>query len=78
VLPKLQQNLLDTSYFSGFLLNNTTFQEFAKLSMLGGESEDFFRSIASRLSKEDNVTFDVNCQQFLTIPLPSAIIHAGI
>jgi hypothetical protein len=38
VLPKLQRKLLDTSHFSGFLLNNTTFQEFVKLSM-GGESE---------------------------------------
>jgi hypothetical protein len=45
-----------------FKTQQVTFQEFAKLSM-GGESEDFFKSIASGLSKEDDATFDVNCQQ---------------
>jgi hypothetical protein len=41
-LPVLRKKRLDKLHFSDYLLNDTVFKEFAMLSMMRGESEEWF------------------------------------
>jgi hypothetical protein len=64
VLPVLRNKRLDNRHFSDFLLNDTVFKEFAMLSM-GGESEEWFRTLCKGMKEKEENKFDETCQSLM-------------
>ena len=64
VLPVLRETRIVHLHYSDFLIQDTTFREFAMLS-IGGGSEDWYRKVCEGMKEEEETIFDEVCQVLL-------------